>query len=254
MPPSILSQRQRRLWLALVLASFGLIVGSSHLQAQPLPLPEHLTDLTSPTGQTLLQESEAQTDFLPLMSQYVTQENQAFCGIASMVMVLNSLGVPAPNAPEWNRAYFTQENLFNAETEAVIPRERIARQGLTLEELARILASYPVEVESHHGSDVSLDQFRQLVATNLAEPNNFIVINYLRRSIGQESGGHISPLAAYDADTDRVLILDVSRYKYPPVWVEVESLWNATNTIDSVSGLSRGLVTVSSDGSHTVGE
>ncbi|MEL7052676.1 MAG: phytochelatin synthase family protein, partial [Cyanobacteria bacterium J06588_5] len=91
-------------------------------------------------------------------------------------------------------------------------------------------------------------------ATNLAEPNNFVVINYLRRSIGQESGGHISPLAAYDADTDRVLILDVSRYKYPPVWVEVESLWNATNTIDSVSGLSRGLVTVSSDGSHTVSE
>ncbi|MEL6353767.1 MAG: phytochelatin synthase family protein [Cyanobacteria bacterium J06627_28] len=251
---SIMFQRQRRLWLASVLASFGLAVGSSQLQAQPLPLPEHLTDLTSPTGQTLLQESEAQTDFLPLMSQYVTQENQAFCGIASMVMVLNSLGVPAPNAPEWNRDYFTQENLFNAQTEAIIPRERIARQGLTLEEVTSILASYPVEVARYHGSDVSLDQFRQLVATNLAEPNNFVVINYLRRSIGQESGGHISPLAAYDADTDQVLILDVSRYKYPPVWVEVEALWNATNTIDSVSGLSRGLVTVSFDGSHTVGE
>jgi Phytochelatin synthase len=36
------------------------------------------------------------------------------------------------------------------------------------------------------------------------------------RAIGQEQGGHISPLAAYDAETDRFLILDVSRYKYPP--------------------------------------
>ena len=251
---SILFQRQRLLWLASVLASFGLAAGSSHLQAQPLPLPRQLIDLTSSTGQTLLQESEAQTDFLPLMAQYVTQENQAFCGIASMVMVLNGLGVPAPNAPEWNRDYFTQENLFNAETEAVIPRARIARQGLTLEELASILASYSVKVASYHGSDMSLDQFRQLVATNLAEPNNFVVINYLRRAIGQESGGHTSPLAAYDADTDRVLILDVSRYKYPPVWVEIEVLWNATNTIDSVSGLSRGLVTVTSDDSRMVAE
>ncbi len=71
---------------------------------------------------------------------------------------------------------------------------------------------------------------------------------YLRRSIGQERGGHISPLAAYNADTDQVLILDVSRYKYPPVWVEVEDLWNAVNTVDSVSGLTRGVVVISSKG------
>jgi hypothetical protein len=44
-----------------------------------------------------------------------------------------------------------------------------------------------------------------------------VIVNYLRKAIGQEKGGHISPLAAYDAETDRFLILDVSRYKYPPV-------------------------------------
>jgi hypothetical protein len=35
-----------------------------------------------------------------------------------------------------------------------------------------------------------------------------VIVNYLRNAIGQEWGGHISPLAAYDADTDRFLILD----------------------------------------------
>ena len=44
-----------------------------------------------------------------------------------------------------------------------------------------------------------------------------MIANYLRKAIGQEKGGHISPLAAYDAETI-ASILDVSRYKYPPVW------------------------------------
>ena len=233
---------------AIALTSFGIAIASPHLFAQTLPLPEQLTSLNSPIGQSLLQASEAQADFVPLISQYVTQENQAFCGIASTVMVLNSIGIPAPNAPEWNRDYFTQDNVFTAQTEAIITRQKIARQGLTLAELAGILASYPVQVERHHGSDVSLNQFRELIAANMAEADNFIVVNYLRRSIGQERGGHISPLAAYNADTDQVLILDVSRYKYPPVWVEVETLWNAINTVDSVSGLTRGVVVVSSNG------
>ena len=58
------------------------------------------------------------------------------------------------------------------------------------------------------------------------------MVNYLRKAIGQESGGHISRLAAYDAETDRFLILDVSRYKYPPVWVGAADLFKAMNTID----------------------
>ena len=57
-----------------------------------------------------------------------------------------------------------------------------------------------------------------------------MLVNYLRRAIGQERGGHISPLAL-DADTDRFLILDVSRYKYPPVWVGAAEVFAAMNTI-----------------------
>ena len=60
-----------------------------------------------------------------------------------------------------------------------------------------------------------------------------MIVNYLRKAIGQERGGHISPLAAYDAETDRFLMLDVARYKYPPVWVEAEDLFAAMNTTDA---------------------
>jgi glutathione-S-conjugate glycine hydrolase len=75
--------------------------------------------------------------------------------------------------------------------------------------------------------------------------NACVLVNYLRKAIEQEAGGHISPLAAYDADTDRFPILDVSRYKYPPVWVEAESLFAAMNTPDADNGnRSRGYVVV----------
>lgn len=63
--------------------------------------------------------------------------------------------------------------------------------------------------------------------------------------MGQEKGGHISPIAAYNQETDRFLILDVSRYKYPPIWVKTADLWRAIATVDSVSGKTRGFVFVS---------
>ncbi|WP_017300598.1 phytochelatin synthase family protein [Nodosilinea nodulosa] len=224
--------------------TLGLCLIARSLPAQTLPLPDQLIPLTSTEGQVLLRDSEALADYVPLTSQFVTQINQAFCGVASMVMVLNALGIPAPLAPQWERGYFTQENIFNEKTEAIIGQDAIARQGLTLAELAGILETYPVSAEIHYGSDVSLDQFRRLIRANLETPGNYVLINYLRRAIGQERGGHISPVAAYDADTDKFLILDVSRYKYPPVWVQAETLWQAINTEDSVSGKTRGFLLI----------
>lgn len=212
---------------------------------QPLTPKAPLISLTSPEGQALLQESEAQADYVALVSHFVTQQNPAFCGVATMAMVLNALQVPAPIAPQWERNYFTQNNLLNATTEAIIPRTVIRRQGMTLAELAGVFESHATTVEIHYGSDVDLETFRSVLVQNLAEPGNFVAINYLRRAIAQERGGHISPLAAYDAQSDRFLILDVSRYKYPPVWVEAETLWQAIRTTDSVSGKTRGFLTIS---------
>jgi len=243
------SQRPRLLkpmWALLLLVSSGLgaIAPALPLVAQPLTLQAPLVSLTSPEGQALLQGSEARADYVALTSHFVTQKNPAFCGVATMTMVLNALQIPAPLAPEWRRKYFTQDNLLNPTTEAIIPRATISRQGMTLAELAGAFESYPVAAEIYYGSDVDLETFRRVLVQNLSAPGNFVVINYLRRAIAQERGGHISPLAAYDADTDRFLILDVSRYKYPPVWVEARTLWQAIRTTDSVSGKTRGFLTI----------
>jgi hypothetical protein len=53
----------------------------------------------------------------------------------------------------------------------------------------------------------------QLATKVLRTPNRDVLVNFVRQAIGQECEGHVSPLAAYDAYTDRSLVLDVSRCK-----------------------------------------
>ncbi|NDJ20219.1 glutathione gamma-glutamylcysteinyltransferase [Nostoc sp. B(2019)] len=225
----------------------GLCISSETVLSQTLSLSPNLIGFNSDEGEKLLVDSKSREDFFPLSMQFITQNNQAYCGVASIVMVLNGLQIPAPEAAQYKPyRVFTQENFFNNEaTKKVLAPEIVSRQGMTLEQLGGLLASYGVKINVYHAANTNLEQFRKLAAENLKQPRNFVLINYLRKEIGQERGGHISPLAAYNEQTDRFLIMDVSRYKYPPVWVKTTDLWKAMVTTDSVSGKTRGFVFVS---------
>ena len=48
--------------------------------------------------------------------------------------------------------------------------------------------------------------------------------------------GHYSPVAGYHPGRDLVLILDTARFKYPPYWVSVTTLWNSMQEIDIDTG------------------
>jgi hypothetical protein len=202
--------------------------------AETLPLPDNLTSAASPAGEGYFLEAEARAAYFSLADNFVTQKSQAFCDVASTVMVLNALQLPAPAVPEYDPyRTFTQDNVFTPATEAIIPAETIAKMGMTLDQLGGFIGTHPVTAEVHHAADSTLDSFRSSASDYLSKPGHFVVVNYLRKAIGQEKGGHISPLAAYDAKSDRFLILDVARYKYPPVWGTVADLFAAMNTIDS---------------------
>jgi hypothetical protein len=82
----------------------------------------------------------------------------------------------------------------------------------------------------------------------LVSLNDYLLVNYQRKVLGQGAVGHISPLAAYDEDSDKVLILDTAGYKYPPTWVPVDGLFDAISTTDSSSGKTRGFVEVRKEG------
>ncbi len=193
--------------------------------------------------------------YFPISSVFVTQKNQAYCGVASIVRALNAMQTPAPTTPEYEPYHtFTQDNLLDDRTEAVLPRAVLNRQGMTLDQLGQLLELHPLHAEVHHATDQGLDEFRKAAAEHLAIKNHFVIVNYLRKSMGQQVGGHISPLAAYDAKTDRFLILDGARYKYPPVWVKTSDLFGAMNTPDaSNDNKTRGYVLISNpDGADSV--
>ncbi|GAB0489190.1 hypothetical protein MMPV_000407 [Pyropia vietnamensis] len=67
-----------------------------------------------------------------------------------------------------------------------------------------------------------------------------LVAAYNRRSLGQTGSGHFSPLGAYDAPTDSVLVLDVARFKYPPHWVPLADMAAAMAPVDPDTGAPRG--------------
>lgn len=225
----------------------SLSIAGGSVFAQTLTLPQNLIPLNSAEGENLLIGSQARKDYLPLSIHFVTQKNQAYCGVASMVMVLNALGIPAPEAPEYSPFHmFTQDNFFNNEkTTKVVSADVVSKKGMNLDQLGGLMESKDVKVKIYHAADTNLSEFRQVIADNLKQPGNFVLVNYLRKAIGQEKGGHISPIASYNEQTDRFLILDVSRYKYPPVWVKAEELWQAIATVDSDGGKTRGFVLVS---------
>lgn len=232
---------------AVAAAVLGL--GLAVAQADTLPLPDSLVGLDTPAGEELLFGAEARDDYFPLSIHFTTQVNPAYCGPATIAMVLNALEVPRPASNMTvGLGMFDQENIFTPAVEAVKPASAIVNPpyGMTLDELGAMLAAHGLDSEVVHASDTALDDFRAMAIAQLAEDEHFILVNYLRKAIGQETGGHISPLAAYDEDTDKFLILDVSRYKYPPVWVAAATLFDAMNTPDSDNdNRSRGYVVVS---------
>jgi hypothetical protein len=233
----------------LVLA--GVTFFSSYNIARSQLQTEELIALDSKRGEQLLFSSQTRSDYLPLSLEFVTQDNLAYCGVASLVMVLNALDVKAPVSSNHqipgvvSYEFFNQDNVFeNPKSHEAVAVEAISKQGMTLEELGKLFQSYQLEAQAVHGEEVDLAQFRQLIVQNLQQADNFVVVNYLRTSLGQEGGGHISPIVAYHEESDRFLILDVARYRYASVWVKAESLWKAINTVDSVSDKTRGFILI----------
>lgn len=232
--------------LRLVAAIAFALAACASAGAEHLPLPQNLVDLQTQKGQQYFLESQARAAFWPLASEFVTQKNGAFCGVATLVMVLNSLEIPAPDVAQVGPyKAFNQDNVFSAATEAVVAQSSILRRGMTLDELRGLFDAYGVEARAVHASQSSLAEFRKAARDYLSRERRFVVVNYLRSSIGQVRDGHMSPLAAYDEQTDRFLILDVARFKYPPVWVDAAELFAAMNTIDHGNdGRSRGYILV----------
>ena len=232
----------RKLAVALLaLALFG-----PAARADVAPSTVKLVYLTEPAGEALFMDAELRSDYFKLASYVETEQILTFCGPATIAGVLNSLDIPRPVPIQFHPwSLFTQDSIFTPENQAVKAYPKVENEGLVLEELAQFFRNLGVSAEYKHADDFDLDEFRTIVRETLSDPNKRLVVNYFRVPLGQIGGGHISPAAAYDEDTDRLLVLDVAKYKYAPVWITLADLHTSMMTIDSSSGKMRGIVAVS---------
>jgi len=215
------------------------------LLGQPEAYADQLFYITDADGQKLFEEAEITTPYFKLATYLESEQILTFCGPATIAAVLNSLEIKRP-VPQ--RLYpwglFTQDAVFTPENQTIKPYPMVEHEGLVLEQLTAFFNNLGVTAELRHADSLDEAKLRQMVKDTLADPNQRLVINYTRRAIGQNGDGHISPVGAYDADSDRVLVLDVAKYKYPPVWMTIADLYRAINTVDPGSNKTRGVVVV----------
>ena len=222
--------------VALLFASSVAWYAVSPPPVENLPLPAGLIAISSTEGQQLLLSSPDKSDYAQLEPFLVPQSRRAFCGPATGAAVIN--------AALKGQAVVTQSSLFDDAVSAIKSEPAVTLSGLTLEELAQVLRAQRLQVRVVHAAQSDVETFRAEARYVASEPLTFLVANYDRQRLGQQGAGHISPIGAFSAETDRLLVLDVATYKYPYTWVPVSQLWSAMNTIDTSSGQTRGYLLV----------
>jgi hypothetical protein len=211
--------------------------------------PDHVIYLTEPAGAKLFKSAKVKDQFWSLTRNFESEQIRTFCGVASSVIVLNALWDARKVVPPYSPYIascltFDQRNIFRTEPSKPVPR--IMGSGMKLDQLKELLEQWGVTVEVYHADQSSAKDFRRRAVDALKTKDRFVIVNYDRATEHQEGRGHISPLAAYDLKSDRFLILDVARYKYPPSWAKADQLWDAMNTDDTEKPTQkRGFVIVS---------
>lgn len=206
-------------------------------------LPKHLISFSSYRGMQYIQRNK-HSNSLKLLEHFTTQKYSAYCGIASAVMILNAIKHDVPLDEEHCPFhYFTQDNFFNKHVSKIISEELVQKNGITLMQLYKTIQQFGVSTKVIYANEISESLFRAQLKYAI-QHKQYVIVNFLRSNLQQAGEGHFSPIAAYDEISDRFLVLEVARYKYPPFWVKTSDLWRAIDTKDG--NFYRGFIITSS--------
>ena len=117
------------------------------------------------------------------------------------------------------------------------PLEVVKQKGITFKEFTCLAGCSGLNVEMFQLSgQVTQQYFKELVRSLTTTDDRVIVMSYSRKTLQQTGDGHFAPVGGYHPQRDLILVMDVARFKYPPHWVSVSTLWEAMNTSDSETG------------------
>ena len=213
---------------------------------RPLPSPPAYA-FSSDVGKTYFASAMRQgfcQSYFSLAENFRTQDEPAYCGLSTLVMALNALRVD-PGRPWKGPWRFFHEDMLDC----CRPLDMVKEKGITIQDFACLARCNFAEADLVYAQDGELEAFRAAVrrATSAdVEEAGVLVVSYDRSVLLQTGTGHFSPVAAYDPESDMALVMDVARFKYPPQWLPVATLFDAMRSEDAETGRPRGYLVVSS--------
>lgn len=216
-----------------------------------------LIPLASDEGQRLLREVKTHRwPHQPLLGTvFCKQSRGGACGIQSCGLLLNAayLGRTTSlhsqsfgNVNKYELPYTESKISAHIATRQAMDRTglTVLNRGISLEQVADILACHGCEVKCHFAAKGSHKDFVHIAKEALSTTNSSagIIINYHRGVLGQQPYSHHSPLGAYHEGNDLFLIYDTGGED--ECWVPSSALYDAMNTVDRTCGKSRGFVTM----------
>jgi glutathione gamma-glutamylcysteinyltransferase len=205
------------------------------------PLPEDTIAFSSAEGRKLFAEALAAgglDGYFPLAEQFHTQSDPAFCGLGSLVVALNALGIDPGRLWKGPWRWFAEDLL-----DCCVPLSQVRERGIDLDQLACLAGCNGAEATVQRPDAVDVATWRAALAA-AARGETVLIAAYDRAALGQTGSGHFSPLGGYHQRRDLALVLDVARFKYPPHWISAERLWRAMQSVDPSTGRTRGWLTL----------
>nr|AAV32132.1 unknown protein [Oryza sativa Japonica Group] len=208
------------------------------LYGRALPSPPAV-EFASAEGRRLFAEAlqgGTMQGFFSLVSVFQTQSEPAFCGLATLAVVLNALRIDPGRRWKGPWRWFDESMLDCCEH-----LDTVRAEGITFGKVACLAHCSGADVRTFRAAQATLADLRRHLLRCASSQDCHLVASYHRKLLGQTGTGHFSPIGGYHAGQDMALILDVARFKYPPHWIPLPLLWEAMNTIDEATGLLRGV-------------
>jgi glutathione gamma-glutamylcysteinyltransferase len=207
------------------------------------PLPETQVPFAGTEGRKLFREALAagtMEGYFAQAEQFHTQQEPAFCGLATLVVALNALAIDPGRLWKGPWRWYSEELL-----DCCAPLGTIKEQGITFDQFTCLARCNGATARPTRARCATVDDFRSAIlsASETAE-GEVLAVCYTRRVLGQTGDGHFSTIAGFHRERDLALVMDVARFKYPPHWVPVSLLYDAMLAHDPVTKKSRGWITL----------
>ncbi len=221
-----------------------------------------LVAFASDEGLLRLARSTAKAGFPVLANQFEAQSNAAFCGPTTAAIVLNAVAgrsaeLPRdrsrlraqdlqfiPDGADLSLPRYTQDNVIGkgAKTRAQVLGEPVTIGGTQVRDFGyqtrqfdQLLRANGLRTRLVIVDDALPEaQIRADLADHLARRGDYVVVTYRRQAVGQTGGGHISPLGAYDRESDSFLVLDVNPTSAGWVWMPTANLVRGMRSFDTL--------------------